>query len=294
MEKINKNLRQRNWILTIYDFNEINSFSDHRVRYAAYGDEVCPTTGREHKQAFCCFWNPIRFAGMKKLFPKAHILPMHGTIAHNEAYCSKMGAGKYHEIGSRPMTEEEQGEQGTKYWDAIKESARKGQMDLIPSQVYIRYKRTFDEMARESHGDISKLTCDIVELRDWQTELIEYIEGPVHPREILFIVDPVGGKGKSSMGVYLMQNYQAQVFTPAKRVDIYHMIKPGPLYVFDCSAASMGDLDQGMLEEIKNGYVVSTKYEPRKICFPRPHVIVFCNNMVQSTLMPDRIKIKEI
>lgn len=294
-EKINKNVKIRCWALTIFKLSDLSGFEDDRVKYGIAGDEICPTTGRFHKQSFVYFHMPQRFAAVKKLFPTAFIKPKYkgATIHDNIRYCSKE-LTNVQEWGTRPMSQEDKGEVEKQFWDDIKESAKQGQMDLIPSQIYIRHKRTFDEMAKEHKWKTSKATCDIVELRDWQTELVEYIEGPIHPREILFIVDPEGGKGKSSMAVYLQQNYGAQVFSPGKKADIYYLIEPGNLFIFDCSAADANELDHGMLEAIKNGYFQSTKYEPVLKQFPRPHVVVFCNNMIQSTLIPDRLKIKYI
>lgn len=115
-QKKNKNLTSRKWVLTIYDFNEVEALHDSRVRYAAYGDEICPTTNRPHKQAFLYLHTPARLTQLKKLFPTAHLEIMQGTFSQNEKYCSKMGTGLYHEIGSKPMTAEEKGELGADFW----------------------------------------------------------------------------------------------------------------------------------------------------------------------------------
>lgn len=71
-----------------------------KVKYFAYANETCPTTGREHKQGFAYAWKPMRFKGWQDLFPGAHIEPMRGTFRDNEAYCSKEGV--LVELGEKP------------------------------------------------------------------------------------------------------------------------------------------------------------------------------------------------
>jgi len=105
----------RNYCLTIFDFNELPALQGDDVKYSAYGDEKCPTTGKEHKQAFICFKNQKTFSAVKKLFPTAHIEAMKGRLEHNEKYCSKEGS--YHEFGEKPMTQKDKGEKGKEYWD---------------------------------------------------------------------------------------------------------------------------------------------------------------------------------
>lgn len=85
------------------EHKEMPSFSDvqHKIRFLAYGEEVCPTTGKEHYQAFAYAYTPMRLTGWKKLFPTAHIEPMRGSFKENEAYCSK--EGKYRTFGEEPF-----------------------------------------------------------------------------------------------------------------------------------------------------------------------------------------------
>lgn len=91
----------RSVTLTIYDqvpnFDEISD----KVKYFAYGDEVCPTTGRAHKQGFAYAHKPMRFTTWKSLFPTAHIEEMRGNLRQNIDYCSKESTLIEH--GEKPM-----------------------------------------------------------------------------------------------------------------------------------------------------------------------------------------------
>lgn len=72
-----------------------------KLQYLAYGHEVCPDTNRPHMQAWAYATTPQRLSGWKKMFPGAHIEPMRGNFAENDAYCSK--AATLVELGERPM-----------------------------------------------------------------------------------------------------------------------------------------------------------------------------------------------
>ncbi|AJP36442.1 replication-associated protein [Avon-Heathcote Estuary associated circular virus 17] len=90
----------RNAVLT--NFNDPMIWEDlsPKLRYFAYGEEICPETKREHFQCFAQAWKPMRLTGWKKLFPTAHIEIMRGNFRENEAYCSK--EGKLTEYGEKP------------------------------------------------------------------------------------------------------------------------------------------------------------------------------------------------
>lgn len=83
------NVREYNW-------DEIKL----KVKYLAYAEETCPTTGKKHLQGFACGWKQMGLTAWKKVFPGAHIEPMRGQIRENEAYCSKEGTLK--EFGEKP------------------------------------------------------------------------------------------------------------------------------------------------------------------------------------------------
>lgn len=74
------------------------------VKYMAWGNEVCPTTEKEHAQMFICFkaktdWDKAKEI-IQKWMPTAHVEPMVGSLKQNELYCSK--AGDYTEWGEKP------------------------------------------------------------------------------------------------------------------------------------------------------------------------------------------------
>lgn len=86
--------------LTIYQIDSYTQLPE-KLSYFAYAVETCPTTGRQHLQAFAYAVSAMRLTGWKKIFPTAHIESMKGTFLQNEKYCSKEGT--LVEFGVRPM-----------------------------------------------------------------------------------------------------------------------------------------------------------------------------------------------
>ncbi len=102
--------KQRNFILTNWNCNEDEYYKlveDKKIKFIAWGDETCPTTGRKHHQAFLYFHNPKSTSAKNccaigKMFGKTQcdVRPMQGTFTQCEAYCSKEGQLK--SIGEEP------------------------------------------------------------------------------------------------------------------------------------------------------------------------------------------------
>lgn len=121
-----------------------------KLRYIAYGEEVCPTTGTKHHQAFCYFHNTRstkkRALGeIGKMFGKKHanVQPMLGNFLENESYCSKDGI--YTEVGKKPK----QGERGD--LNEIKDMIVDGQLTaddvaLSDPHTFHMYGRTLDRL----------------------------------------------------------------------------------------------------------------------------------------------------
>lgn len=76
-----------------------------QVRYIAYGEEICPTTKKQHHQGWIYFVNQ-KSTKIKSLLRigaalgKAHVEPMMGSLKENDAYCSKESTLK--EFGDKP------------------------------------------------------------------------------------------------------------------------------------------------------------------------------------------------
>lgn len=90
--------KSRSWVFTSYKLE----LEPSEYTYIYYGDEICPTTKRPHKQGWVYFENAVvKKTAQKRIGdPVCHIEMMIGTVAQNVKYCSK--DGKVFEDGKRP------------------------------------------------------------------------------------------------------------------------------------------------------------------------------------------------
>ncbi len=134
--------------------------------------------------------------------------------------------------------------------------------------------------------------------RPWQERVIAYLEGARHPREIMWLWEPVGNVGKSWLAKYLYLRYHA-ILGGGQRKDVFHQVvgwqerhegKDPSLILIDIPRERMQYFQYSTLECLKNGLGASGKYE--SCCFyfvDTPHVVVFSNEPPDETrLSPDR------
>lgn len=144
MTATNEKTPFRGAVLTIFG-NDAFSQLPEKLSYFAYGKEVCPSTGRDHLQAFAYAKKAMRLTGWKKLFPTAHIEVMRGTFMQNEKYCSK--EGQFTEFGERPM------EHGKKRSDLLVKELIDADPSISVFQIYedtqniacVHHKKFFEE-----------------------------------------------------------------------------------------------------------------------------------------------------
>lgn len=71
-----------------------------KVRYAVFGEEICPETKNTHWQGYVEFYKPQRASTTYKIFSgdkKIKVIPRRGTREQARDYCMK--DGKYEEVG---------------------------------------------------------------------------------------------------------------------------------------------------------------------------------------------------
>jgi len=101
--------RARSWTATLWlhqahsclETTMRNLTDTGRVRFIAFGEEVCPSTGALHYQAYMVFYQPQQLTRLIRLFGEGHHFePMYGSLKQNEAYCSKEGS--FTKLGDEP------------------------------------------------------------------------------------------------------------------------------------------------------------------------------------------------
>jgi len=278
--------RSRKWCFTLNNFSvdEHSAVKAIPCRFLIFGVEE-GDSGTPHLQGYIEFSKPQRLSAVKRLLPRAHLEIARGTVQENIDYCSKGG-----DVFRSGAPANESGQQEILRWDAARESARTGDFDAIPSDIYIRYRAALHQIWDAALWSTATNIPNI-SLRPWQASVVELIRESPHPRKIHFFVDIAGGAGKSTFAHYLRCAFErVQILRPGRGVDVAFAIRPARVFVFDCPRSSGDAVCWSTIESIKDGYVFSSKYEPRFKSFDVPHVLVFCNSAPpEATLSVDRL-----
>lgn len=123
------------------------------VQYLAWGEEKCPTTAKQHYQAFA-YGVKRSVKGWANLFGNSHVEPIRGTLFENEVYCSKQGALK--ELGQKPM---QNGHKRTllDYTDAILRDPKRVCVDIALDDpalapVYVQYRNGLERLSAAAYA----------------------------------------------------------------------------------------------------------------------------------------------
>ncbi|QKI28968.1 Rep [Pittosporum tobira CRESS virus] len=120
-------------------------------------------------------------------------------------------------------------------------------------------------------------------MHPWQMQLVEYLQGPPIARKIRWYVDHQGGTGKSSFAKH-MARHGAFYTRGGKTADVafafFEHLNNNPatnICIFDFTRSGKDFVNYDVLEQVKDGLIVSPKYESRTIVCPVQHCIVFAN-----------------
>ena len=128
---------------------------------------------------------------------------------------------------------------------------------------------------------------DGVEWYVWQQEIIDLLDKTPDPRKIYWITDVIGNQGKTFLTKYLVAKHRV-LLADGKKQDVFHQIAkrledednqdPFQMVVLDIPRHMTDYINYGLLEQLKNGLIMSGKYEGGTFVFPSPHVIVMSNS----------------
>lgn len=144
--------RSRGIVFTLNNYTEEEEnivrelAADEHVRYLCFGREV-GEGGTPHLQGYLYARNPQLFEWYRARIPRAHIEFQRGTPEQAVAYCEK--DGDFNEWGTRPVGAKRKGEIEAERWDDARASACRGDLESIPSDIYIRYYRTLKEIKKD-------------------------------------------------------------------------------------------------------------------------------------------------
>lgn len=258
-------------------------------KYLIFGKEV-GESGTPHLQGFVVFKRSLRIVAAKQILGRrAHLEPARGNNQQASDYCKKDGDfTEYGSIVSRQGTRTDFAD--FKTW--VLEQPHKPTASLIAAEfpsLFIRYGRILEWVDL-----IYPIRFDVRgDLRPWQRHLESDLIQQPDDRKIIFVVDPVGGSGKSWFIKYWITKYPdlTQTLSVGKRDDLAYSIDESRRYfMFDLPRSSGGFLQYTILEQLKDRVVYSPKYGSRtKYLTHTPHVVVFTNEQPDPTkLSADR------
>lgn len=156
---------------------------------------------------------------------------------------------------------------------------------------YVRYNKGIEKFYEETKRDWETLgkrqEFEDAVLRPWQKRLMAEISNEPHPRKVHWFVDYEGNKGKTWMGQYLLHMKGGLLVDNMKKADFSYLYNYEKIVVFDFQRCQEDQINYGNIEAVKNGHLVSTKYQCNVKSFQTPHVVVFSN------FYPDRSKLSE-
>jgi len=157
------------------------------------------------------------------------------------------------------------------------------------------------EMSKQ-YDDYIKKTYKNVVWKDWQKNILDKITTDPHNREITWIYDKEGNKGKSYLIKYIEYNYSC-IIIGGKQTDIFNGIKTyleekkeyPKVILCDIPRTSESYVSYGSIEKIKDGLFYSGKYEGGVIRLIPTHLFVFANfEPDKSSMSTDRWNIINI
>jgi hypothetical protein len=238
-----------------------------------------------------------------------HVDIMRGTLLQASEYCgniAKEPGCPVFEYGNLPVTNQGDRSDFHTAQKTIIEKAQAGCKLLEISELLPRFWAQNEQWVRGIYSRYHKFRVNFFEnnkIFKWQKDLVTYLnDNPPDPRKIIFIVDNEGNSGKSE----IVRN--VEFLFPDKKVfsvppqDLTSMASLLPddgvdIVILDCPRQRQYDIAYEFLENLKDGIVVQTKYQPLAKSFNPPHVVVLMNRIPKTgktILSVDRYVIIEV
>lgn len=212
--------------------------------------------------------------------------------------------------------QEETGENGTKhlqgYFLLKKKERLTGLKKKLDDKIHLEKCRNIEDSIKYCQkldtrtGEVFKYGFPkevkiISELREWQQQCLALLEEE-NDRTIYWIWEKDGNVGKTAFAKYLYVTKNVMYITGGKGSDILHVSTEAlksnencDTFLFDLPRQLEGHVSYSALEQIKNGFWTSTKYEGGTVCINNPKVMVFANwEPDMSMLSRDRWEVFEI
>lgn len=285
-------VKARFYSFTLFNYDKTkldalrSRLQEEDVRYAIFGHEETKE-GKPHLQGYIAFRKQKALSTAKKVVGNdAHLEICKGNQQQNIDYCSK--DGNIEEFGEKETNQGKRSELEA-FADAVKggeRSLKKLREDF--KQVCAKYPRFVNDYIRDQIPDPP---IQLHQLRDWQFDLNNRLKEEANSRHVIFVIDFKGNKGKSWFAkYYCSQHDDAMILRPTKHADMAYALPPTLRVLFlDCTRKQVEYMPYTFMEECKDGYVFSNKYESCVKKYAPMHVVVMMNQEPDmSALSEDR------
>lgn len=260
-----KTTRSRCWVFTLNNYTNkeyediLKAFNAKNGCEYIVGKEIGKKNNVKHLQGYVNLRSAMSFSAIKKLMPNAHIEKARGNKQKNFDYCSKDG----------------------NYETNMKLKNIKNVREILKNLCLKEYEG--------------------VVWKTWQQKVLDILSNKPDKRKIHWFWEETGNVGKSFIAKYICLTMEV-IIADGKKSNIFNQVnqsilegKIPEIILLDVPRSNKKFVNYGMLEQLKEGFVYSGKYEGGKCIFPKPHLIIFANSEPELLEMSlDRWDIYEI
>ncbi len=272
--------RGKNWCFTLNnytsdDYDRLTQLVDKdECVYIIFGKEI-GDSGTPHLQGFIAFSKRVYMTDVKKRISRTAHFELARQVPESIEYCKK--DGDVFESGVLPA-----GQGKRTDIDDFKLDVKGGLLNFKDirekhSVVYAKYKSFVMEYVVDNSP---QRTVPTYVLHEWQQDLLTKLDADPDDRTIQFVVDQTGNNGKTWFAHwYASKNTNCQVMCPGKRADMAYILRTDiRVLIMDAPRSKQGEFIQyDFLEDVKNGYVFSPKYESSVKSLQNLHLVVLMN-----------------
>lgn len=269
------------------------------ITYCVAAKETGMITGKTHVHIFIYCQTQQRVSRAVKIFKgKPHIEICYGTVEQNRDYLRKQGTDRdtYYEPHEWVPKEKKKKMNFAEIIKIFCDGAKKG---LTPQEVYkdndtlkgayaYHYQKIDRMIEKDKQTEIEdqfKESWASWQPKLWQQEILDIVKETPDFRKIYWYYGPPN-IGKSQISFYIEDTMDALRVEKTDYVNMAKLWTGQKIVIFDLPLAYK-DVDYTLLESVKSGRIMSTKYEPIRKKFIRPHLIVFANFKPDTSMLSE-------
>lgn len=287
--------QSRSWVFTVNNpgFEPSDLPTHPKERYVVWQLEK---VAQEHIQGYIELMAPVKLGGMKKWLPTAHFECRRGTAEEAKKYCQKEDS-RVSGPWERGEFTKDQGRRNDldEFKAAVKRGLSRNELMEEYSEVAAKYPRFFNDYRKVVREENVPKLPEFSPKFTWQSKVLEILSTDPDTRTINWVYDPIGNHGKTYLSKYLVQERQAFYTNGGKSNDLAYAYEGEGIVIFDYVRDAKEFVGYGVIEQLKNGILMSTKYESGRKVFAVPHVFVFANFMpADDKFSRDRLQLMEL